>query len=166
MSTSPATEPPAEAEARARRGPPAWGVVGFLALLGLFAVVSHLVTTGGPPVAWIENDLERALGEAARDNRRVFLYLYDPDDPVHRRNETEIFAQYWAREPLAKAVCCRVALREGDLLRVKYEQKYHFRGEPLFLLLNARGDPVTVPQTGALDERQFYTYIGGPIAGH
>lgn len=176
MSTSPDSTPdtedgndakaPPAAPPPARRGPPKWGVIGFLALLGLFLIVNHLVSTGGPPIAWIEDDLERALTEASGDNRRVFLYLYEPGDPVHRRNESEIFNQYWARQPLSKAVCCRVALRAGDLRRVKYEQKYGYKGEPMFLLLNAAGDVMTPPQSGALDERQFSTFIGRPIEGH
>ena len=142
-----------------RKGPPAWGVVLFLALLGGWLIVNQFASTSGPPIEWIENDLDAALKKAAATKRHVFLYLYEPTDPVHQRNEREVFNQHWARSSLTKVVCCRVALRPGDLLRLKYE--YH--DTPLFLLLDAKGNRLGGVE-GAVDRREFLTHIGTPAS--
>jgi hypothetical protein len=152
------SQAPSPAGRSRRRGPPLWGIVVFLALLGVLVVVNQLASTGGAPIQWTENDLEAALKLAAQRKQRVFLYLYEPDDPVHVRNERQVFTQRWAHEPLKHAVSCRIALKKGDLLRVKY----NYLDTPLFLLLDDNGHMLTRTE-GAVDERQFFTYIGGPL---
>ncbi len=147
--------PPA---ARRRKGPPAWGVALVLALLAVLLFVNQQISTGGRPVAWIEGDLEAALRQAKERKQRVFLYIYAPDDPVHQRNERQVFTQRWAREPLESAICCRIANRPGDVNGLRYG----FEGKPLFLLLDSDGNPVS-RISGALDELQFRTHIGGPV---
>jgi hypothetical protein len=154
-------EPADGAKVARRKGPPRWGIVAFLALLAGVAVVNQWVATGGPPISWVENDLDAAVQRAAAEKKpRIFLYLYEPNDPTHTRNERNVFAQRWAREPLQHTVCCRIALRPGDLARLKYA----YKNTPLFLLLDAQGKPVQGMRTeGAVDEREFSTYIGRPI---
>jgi hypothetical protein len=124
--------------------------------------VNQLASTSGPPVDWIENDPDRALSLASTEKPRIFLYLYEPDDPTHARNEREIFTQRWARSPLANAICCRVALRDDDVESLRLRRKYGYRNTPLFLLLDRQGKPVTRAQ-GALTQKEFYTYIGQPL---
>lgn len=156
-----AAEPADSTELARRKGPPRWGIAAFLALFAGVVVVNQLLSTGGPAIAWVENDLDAAVQRAAAENKpRIFLYLYDPNDPTHMRNERNVFSQRWAREPLEHAVCCRIALRPGDLARLKYE----YKDTPLFLLLDAQGKPVQGMRTeGPVDEREFLTYIGRPI---
>jgi len=156
MSTAP------EPSAARRRRPPAWGVAIFLVLLAALVISNQFAATSGPQIKWVENDLESALKQATASRQRVFLYLYDPADPMHQRNEREIFAQRWARQPLQHVICCRVALPDKSLARAKFERLYQFRGPPLFLLLNSQGQPVTQPVSGGPDEREFLTYIGRP----
>jgi hypothetical protein len=155
------TEATGGAEVARRKGPPRWGIVAFLGLFAGVVVMNQFLTTSGPAVAWIENDLDAALQRAAAEKKpRIFLYLYEPNDPTHTRNERNVFSQRWAREPLQHVVCCRIALRPGDLARLKYE----YKNTPLFLLLDAQGKPVQGMRTeGPVDEREFSTYIGGPI---
>ncbi len=147
----PASEPTA---ARGRR-PPTWGIVLFLLLLAGFVFINQYVSTGGRPVAWIENDLSAALKQAAEQKRKVFLYLYDPADPTHARNERQVFTQRWARQPLEKVICCRSALGPADPLRAKYT----YKNQPVFLLLDAQGNVLSRTE-GAVDQTQFFTYIG------
>lgn len=145
-----------------RKGPPWWGVAIFLVLVCGTVLVNQFATTSGPPVAWIEGDLDAALAQVSRDRPRVFLYLYEPNDPSHLRNERQVFTQRWARLPLKGAVCCRVSVdpREPDAPRTRARFAYE-RG-PLFLLLTREGTPVSRTQ-GEVDEREFETYIGKPI---
>lgn len=153
MSEAPSPQPQ-PAAVRGRR-PPAWGIGLFLLLLGGLVFINQCVSTGGKPVAWIDNDLNAALQQAEAQKRKVFLYLYEPDDQTHARNELQVFTQRWARDPLQHVVCCRVALRPTDPLRLKYL----YKNKPLFLLLDAKGN-VLSRIDGAVDEFQFFTYIG------
>lgn len=143
-----------------RKGPPAWGIVLFLALLAGWGIVNYRASTGGEEVRWIENDLPAALQQAAERKTRVFLYLYDPNDPTHRRNEQEVFTKRWARNPLAHVVCCRLAVRKSDLPALRYG----YNNTPLFVLLDDTGQALRGVRTeGAVDEREFFTYIARPI---
>jgi len=142
---------------RRRKRPPAWGIVAFLILLGGLAVLNQRLATSGPEIQWFNGTYEAALALANDRNQRLFLYLYEAEDPVHARNEREVFTQRWAREPLAKTVCYRVAVRKGDLLAAKFG----YRDTPVFLLISPRGGPPSRAE-GAVDERQFRTYIGEP----
>lgn len=144
-----------------RRGPPWWGVVLFLALLGGWMLVNQWATTGGPPVQWFTGDLDAALGQISDQKPRVFLYLYEPGQQTHERNELQVFQQRWARYPLENAICLRVALGH-DMASQNLRQRFDYKGQPLFLLLNRSGQPVGRTE-GAVDERQFSTYIGKPI---
>lgn len=156
--TPPAATTPEPAVVPRRKGPPAWGVALFLVLLAGVIVTSQWLSTSGAPVQWIDDDLAAALAQAQSRHCRVFLYLYEPNDPIHARNEREVFAQRWARRPLEQAVSCRVALRPGDVRRVKYG----YEGRPLFLLLDAKGNRQGPAVSGAVDEREFMTFIGRP----
>jgi hypothetical protein len=156
-----APEPSAEPGAKQRKGPPAWGIVLFLVLLGAMAMLNQWFTTSGPEIAWINGGVDDALAEAPADGR-VFLYLYEPDDPVHTRNERNVFAMRWAREPLVNAVCVRVPLREDDIEAVRLRRKYGYRGSPLMLLLKPDGREMGRVD-GTVDERAFYTQIGAPL---
>jgi len=148
-----------ESGRRARRGPPMWGVFLFLGLLAGMVVLNHVVSRSGPAIEWVENDLEAALRQAEAENQRVFLYMYETGDPVASRNETAVFAQRWAREPLSLVVCCRIAVDQGDQRRMKL--KYRYMGKPLFLMLDQSGKEVGGSRIeGAVDERRFRTYIG------
>ncbi len=155
MSEATSPQPALESERPRRRRPPAWGIVLFLALLGGLVLVNQCATTGGRPVAWINNGLDVALRQAQEHKRKVFLYLYEPGDRTHERNERNVFTQYWARKPLAHVVCCRIAVKPGDLLPLRYR----YNNTPLFLLLDAKGNPLSRTE-GAVDELQFFTYIG------
>ena len=159
--TTPAPIPPARTGPSPRKGPPAWGIALFLVLLGAVAVVNQFISTGGTPIRWIDDDLAAALKQAGEKDLRVFLYLYEPNDPLHVRNEREVFGQRWARTPLEKAVCCRVALPPGDVRRVQHK----YNGKPLFLLLNAKGKEMARTE-GAVSELEFLTYIGRPAEDH
>ena len=143
-----------------RKAPPLWGIILFLVLLGGLAIVNQMASTGGEPIVWIEDDLPAALEQARTGLGRVFLYLYEPDDPIHARNERELFSKRWAREPLALVPCCRIALKKDDLRKVKYG----YKGTPLFLLLDEAGEPLRdLRAEGPIDERQFRTYIAEHI---
>jgi hypothetical protein len=162
MSDAAPTEPQAAAEGDVprRKGPPKWGIVVFLALLAGLVVVNQLAATGGTPVKWIDNDLAAALKQAAERKTRVFLYLYEEGDRTYARNEREVFTKRWARDPLEKVVCCRMAVRRSDIVAMKYG----YDGRPLLLLLDDTGQAVKGLRTeGAVDEREFFTYIGKPI---
>lgn len=150
----------AEGEPPRRKGPPKWGIVLFLVLLAGLAVVNQFAATSGTPVKWIDNDVAAALKQATERKTRTFLYLYDPADKVHLRNEREVFSQRWARDPLKSVVCCRLAVQKGDLTVLKYG----YDGKPLFLILDETGRAVPGLRTeGAPDERAFFTYIAKPI---
>jgi hypothetical protein len=142
------------------RRPPRWAVPAFLLLLVGFVVLNFVVSHSGPPVAWIENDLPAALRQAAERKQRVFLYLYEPNDPLHGRNEREVFGQNWARAPLQQAAACRIAVQPGDLTTLKHR----YTGRPVFVLLDEKGREIAQMRLeGAPDEREFFTYIGKPI---
>ena len=149
----------ADGPAQRRKRPPLWGVVLFLALLGGWGIVNYVASTGGPRIAWIDDDLDAALKRAAERKARVFLYLYEPQDQTHARNEREVFTQRWARDPLKNVVCCRVAVRKTDPLA----RRYDYNNKPLFLLLDESGQALRGLRTeGAVDEREFFTFIGKP----
>ena len=163
MSETAPSEPQAQAAVGSpkRKGPPAWGIVLFLALLGGLVVVNHVVSSSGPEIKWIENDLDTALKQVSDTKRRVFLYLYEPQDETHKRNELQVFTQRWAREPLAKLVCCRIALRPDNRESAKLRQEFNYKGTPLFLLLTRDRTPVSRTE-GAVTEGQFYANITDP----
>lgn len=151
------TAPSGTPSAPRRKRPPTWGIVAFLVVLAGLAVLNQSLSTGGPEIQWFDGSYEAALALAGERNQRLFLYLYEANDPVHARNEREVFTQRWAREPLARTVCCRIAVRKGDILAAKFD----YRDTPLFLLISPRGGPPSRTE-GAVDERQFRTYIGEP----
>ncbi|MCK4343378.1 MAG: hypothetical protein KAY37_16820 [Phycisphaerae bacterium] len=161
--TAPSKPRTTEAEGKPRRkGPPAWGIVIFLVLLGGMALINQCASTSGPEIEWIENDLEAALARVSDSKPRVFLYLYEQDDQTHQRNERRVFSQRWAREPLSKAVCCRIALRKDDRQSLKLRQEFVYKDTPLFLLLTK--DRTMLRRTeGAVTEKMFFTDIAGPI---
>ena len=152
------TETP-QAGASRRKGPPAWGVVAFLLLLVGVVVINQLARTGGSEIKWIENDLDGALARLTDPRERVFVYLYEPNDPIHQRNEREVFTQRWARKPLEDVVCCRVALRKSDPHSVRLMSEFAYQDTPEFLLLNRSRVPVS-RLDGAATETEFFTRIG------
>jgi hypothetical protein len=143
-----------------KRVTPVWAGLLFLVGLMLVFVVANLLTMGGPRVAWMENNLPAALAKAEAKKQWVFLYLYEPG-PEASRNEQEIFNQRWAREPLAKVVCCRVAVPKGDPLRAKYD----YKNRPLMMLVDAGGVERSRVEPGVepVSQLQFETYIGRKI---
>jgi hypothetical protein len=158
MSEQPAIATPTPpAPPRRRSG---WVVVVFLGLLGGLVVLNQLVSTGGPPIRWVENDLNAALAKLTDSKQRLFLYVYDPNDAVHIRNEREVFTQRWARDPLANVVWCRVALG-NDRASTQLREEFDYRGRPLFLILT-RARAVTSRAEGALTEGEFYAAITEP----
>jgi hypothetical protein len=158
MTAGPSDPSPAAPDHPAkRRRPPAWGVALFLVLLAGLLALNSWLATGGPTIQWIDNNLDHALKQAAASHQRVFLYLYDPKDPVHTRNEQQVFSQRWARDPLKNVVSCRVVVQPDDAIA----RRYGYTGKPLFLLLNSQGTPLTRTE-GAVDQLQFETYIGRP----
>ncbi len=144
-----------------RKRSSAWVAVGFLVLLGALVVVNQMASTSGPPIKWVDNDLDGALRQLTGAKQRLFLYLYDPNDPTYERNEREVFAQRWAREPLAKAVCCRVALR-ADATSAKLESEFAYKDKPLLLVLTRNRTAISRTE-GAVTEREFYTYVTLPV---
>jgi len=143
-----------------RKGVSAWAVVVFLALLGALLVINQVAATSGPPIRWIENDLDAALARLSDPGHRVFLYLYEPNDPVHARNEREVFRQRWARTPLTRVVCCRIALG-SDATSNRLRLEFNYQGKPLFLILT-KSRVVTSRTEGAVTEKEFYTYVTEP----
>lgn len=152
-----------ESAARPRgKGPPAWGVALFLVLLGGMLLVNQWAATSGAEIEWIENDLDAALAQVSDEKPRVFLYVYEPKDEDHKRNELQLFTQRWARKPLRHAVSCRIALREGDSQAAELKYRFRYDGRPLFLLLDASGDEQS-RTAGRATESEYMTYIGRPI---
>ncbi len=145
----------------ARRGPKWWGIVIFLLLLGGMVLVNQWMTTGGPPIQWAKGDLDAALAQISAEKPRVFLYLYEPGNQAHQRNELQVFPQRWARYPLEHAVCVRIELH-SDMASQHLRTRFAYDKSPLFLLLNRAGQPVGRAE-GAVDERQFSTQIGKQI---
>ncbi len=152
---------PQQGISQRRKGPPAWGVVLFLLLMGGLLVVNQFISRSGPPVEWIDGGLDAALKQAKQENKLVFLYLYEPGDPIATRNDRQVFSKRWAREPLADLVCCRVALDHGDLVAAKYE----YAGKPAFRLVRPDGKQVS-KSDGAITEDQFWTTITDPASRH
>ncbi len=144
-----------------RKGPPAWGVVVFLAVLAGLLLMNQLMRTSGQPIEWIDGDLDAAFRQSKDGLKRVFLYIYEDDD-VHARNEQSVFTQVWARGPLAKVPCVRVPVESNRLLATKYR----YGGTPLFLLLDETGHDMGRCDGVAVDRLQFETYIGRPIVKH
>ena len=145
---------------RRRKGPPGWGIAVFLLLLVASVLVTHFASQSGPPIQWIDGDLDQALAQARDGPGRVFLYLYDPNDPVHARNESELFNKYWVRESLANVVCCRVKLDSPEHWLLA--QRYRYDRTPLMLLLDRAGKVQGRVDGIAVDDRQFDTFIGRP----
>jgi hypothetical protein len=137
-----------------RKRPPTWGILLFLVLLAGLVLVNQVISTGGQPVQWIENDLDAALKKATAEHRTVVLYLYNKSEQIHKRNELQVFTQRWAREPLEQAVCVRVDMEHDSALGAKYG----YDGVPLFVVLGSDGRKVSQAR-GAVDENQFRTYI-------
>ena len=162
--TSSDSVPPAENGARKRKGPPLWGVVAFLVLLGAMMVVNQMASSGGPEIAWVDGGLDAAIKQVSAEKPLVFAYLYEADDPAHKRNELRVFSQRWARDPLSQAVCCRIALNKHDPECVGLFQQLGYRDKPLFLVLDKDKKPVMNGRTeGAVSELEFFTYVSEPI---
>jgi hypothetical protein len=142
-----------------RKRPPTWGVLVFLGLLGGLLIVNHLVTYAGPQVEWIDNDVERAFALAAERGQLVYLYLYDPGDPAHERNERKMFAQIWTRDPLSEAVPCRVDVSRHRGVGLRYG----YRRKPLHMVLTAEGRELGRIDGTAVDRLEFRTHITGYI---
>ena len=140
-----------------RKRPPTWGIIVFLLLLGGMAVVNQLVSSSGPQIEWIENDLDAALAQVSKSKPRVFLYLYEPDDKIHQLNERQVFTKLWARKPLADAVCCRIALgNDRESLRLRRE--FSYQDTPLLMILTKDRKPLS-RTSGAVSEKMFFTDI-------
>lgn len=153
---APAPDVPPAASPPRRKGPPAWGIVLFLVLLGGMVVLTTLMERSGPAITWFEGDLDAAFAAARKRTGLVFLYLYDPENPIYARNEQEVFTQRWAREPLANVVCLRRNVRNEPLLAARFQ----YDQTPLFLLLDTAGQQQGRVDGIAVDERQFFTQIG------
>ena len=138
-----------------RRLTPAKAGLAFLLLMMIALAANIIVGLTGPTIAW-ETDLPKALAKArsAPGKQHVFLYLYRAGDPVAERNEREVFAKRLAREPLARLVCCRIAIEPNDALALRYA----YRDAPLFLLLDRDGTSVSRTE-GPVDQAQFVTYV-------
>lgn len=137
-------------------------IIGFVVLVAALYAVSQMVTRSGPIIAWIDGDLDRALREAKLTGRRIFLYLYETEDPLHARNEREVFSQRWARSVLAGLVCCRVELEPRQPAGLKLRGRYQYDGKPRMILLDPDGEPVVPGIDGEIDQKQFFTYIEQP----
>ncbi len=145
----------ASAPTAPRRLTPAKAGLAFLVLLMIALAANVIVGLSGPKITW-ETDLTTALAKArsAPGKPHVFLYLYKKGDPVAERNEREVFAKRWARETLARLVCCRMAIEPSDPLALQY----HYGKQPLFLVLDENGKEVSRTE-GAVDEAQWYPYV-------
>jgi hypothetical protein len=119
------------------------------------AIVASLMESSGPEVQWLDGDLDDALAAAKSRTGFVFLYLYDPDDPTFKLNESAVFTKRWAREPLDNVVCMRKDVSTAHRLAARYQ----YEKSPLFLLLDTKGQ-VQGRVSGPVDERQFFTQIG------
>jgi hypothetical protein len=139
----------------ARQKPSPWIFAGLLALLAGWFVVTQVIQHTGPPIAWIHNDLPAAEAAAQDTGRRVFLMLHEPGCPVTAGNERDLFSTRFARERLAKMVCCRIELSETDPLR----QRFGVRGQPLMLVLRPGLAAPLARLEGKIDELQFKTYV-------
>lgn len=162
MSTVTPPEPDGGAIPPPRRGLPPWliGLV-LVAGLGVMMFLSFRRETGGPPIVWIDDDLDGALRQVSDAKPRVFLYLYNPSDAKHRRNELQVFTTRWAREAVKNIVSCRVAMDRPVPETQKLAREYSYRDQPLFLLLTRDGQP-QMRAEGAVTEQEFMTAIGRP----
>ncbi len=151
------------AAARKRKGPPTWGVVLFLVLLGGMVIINQLMTTTDEPIEWVEDDLDAARARAAAENTFVFLYLYQPDHPLHERNELNFFTQRWAHDPLQHVICCRIAIDETDLDDLELARRFGYDELPLIVLLDADGEPVAPVKEGAIDQKGFRVSVAEHI---
>ena len=127
----------------------------LVVLMGGVYIVAQLLTHSGPPVDWVRS-FDDALRLAKEKNQRIFLYLHEPNCPVTIDRERSLFTQRYARERLARMVCCRIELKPGDPLAARF----HFDHAPLIYVLHRDGRMLTdQPVTGDIDQRQFETYI-------
>lgn len=163
MATAPET-PTAMGDELAQRpkGRPPWILIGFVAAIAVVYAGTQFRTQSGPPVVWQSGDLSRVLEQARREHKRVFLYLYDPANPMAERNEREVFTQRWARDVLALVLCVRMPIDQQNLADLKIAQRYGYKDEPMMVVLDPNGQKVAPPIQGVIDERQFYTYIDIP----
>lgn len=127
----------------------------FLTLLLVVFAIAQFVSRSGAEIPWIRNDLNAALAESARTDKRVLLVLSEPNDPIAAKHDRRLFSQRSIREYAAQFVPCRIELKPGDPLRVRYG----FRGIPLMVVVNAKGEPLVPVQEGEVDERRFKTYM-------
>lgn len=153
MTASPSSPVSPETPDAPRKKTPAWVAFVFLALLmGVFWVAQTL-SRWGPSVTWLDN-FDQALQKAQAENRRIFLLLQEPNCPTTDGHLRGLLTMNFARERLAKMVCCRHVLKPGDPLRVRF----NFDREPLMLVLDKDGKEIT-RKTGAVTELEFKTYI-------
>ena len=132
-----------------------WVGLGFVLLLGAALIITQITSYSGPPINWIENDVDTAFRKARKTGRRVFLYLHETDCPITLTHEQMLFSRRSARERLSKMVACRVEVGPTDRLRARFG----FDGTPLMMVLNGDGDHIITPIRGAVEELQFLTYI-------
>ncbi len=132
-----------------------WAGLGFVLLMCGTLVITQIANYSGPSIRWIENDLDEAFRQARESGRRVFLYLHEADCPITLAHEQMLFSRRLARERLSKMVACRVEVGATDRLRARFS----FDGTPLMMVLDANGDHIITPISGAVDERQFRTFI-------
>lgn len=149
--------PPAggtEGDATPRRAP-WWAPIAFLGLLLTVFAISQYVSRSGADIPWIRNDLQAALAESARTDRRVLLILYEPGDVIAAEHDRRLFSLRSIREAAAQFVPCRVELKVDDPLRARFG----YRGVPQMTVLNSSGQPLVPVQEGRIDEQRFKTYM-------
>jgi len=133
--------------------------LGLLVLLMISLAISQFVETSGPPIAW-ETDLTAALARAEQSRRRVFLYLHGAACEYTPRYERTLFLQRSVRNRLAEMVPCRLEVKAGDAAA----RRYGFTNDPVMVVLDANGLPLTQPLVGGhIEDKQFLTYIQSGI---
>jgi hypothetical protein len=146
---------PENGTSNARRlNPKVAGLAFILLLVGFYAFAQYL-SRSGPEIAW-QTDFDTALAMAQNQDRRIFLYLYEPDDEWTDNYERGLFQERYARERLAQMVPVRIELGPDDPLR----RRYGFTESPTMVTLNSEGEMIAEPLVGGpIDRRQFVTYV-------
>ena len=154
---------PAPPAPRRRKGPPAWGVALFVAALVVLVWMDQRATEGGPPIPWIENDLEAAKARVDDDHPRIFLYIYEPNSPQHAENEWKLFSKKLIKDELKKAVPVRV-VADRDRGTRDLATHYGFTHAPLFLVLLKDGNALPNARfEGTPSQDEFWTRVAEPI---
>lgn len=137
-----------------RNAPPKKVLTLLFVLFGAVFVISQVISTSGPEINWIEGDLDAARKQAKESGNPLFVYAFEPDDPIAKRNDRMVFTQRWARERLANMICCRIPLEPRDAQR----GRLGYRDEPVMILFRSDGEEIS-RISGAVDRKQFRTYI-------